>query len=93
MGVSLSTFLNIAAANLDTLLAALIPQRGGSGKLFSSDSSHDPFPHCLKAVLVQSDVHQLSFKGPKQEEVQRRQVPNREGGEEPGRSGQSASLR
>jgi hypothetical protein len=92
MGVSLSTFLNIAAANLDTLLAALIPQRGGSGKLFSSDSSHDPFPHCLKAILVHSDVHQLSFKGPKQE-VQWRQVPNRKGGGEPGLSGQSASLR
>jgi hypothetical protein len=61
MGVSLPTFLNIAAANLDTFLAALIPQREGSGKLFGSDSTHDPFPHRLKAVLVQSDVYQLPF--------------------------------
>ncbi len=33
------------------------------------------------------------FQVPKQEEVQRRQIPNREGRGEPGRIGQSASLR
>jgi hypothetical protein len=62
-------FLDIATANLSTLLASLVPLIEGGGELFSGDSSSDPFPLCLEGVLVQEDTRHLVIHAPKQEEV------------------------
>ncbi len=64
-----SAFLDVATANLDTLLAMLIPPPKGCGKLLHSDPFCDPFPCKLEAVLSQAEACQLILHPLEQEKV------------------------
>ena len=67
-------FLNISTANLNTLLASLIPLPEGGGEVIFADSPDHPLPALLEGLLGEGAAGQLVLDLGEEEKVGRGEV-------------------